>query len=201
MDFLQHMHNERHLIVDLFLQEHETRYNAEYIETRDRSTTTFSIESIARDRTCSFTGHRPEKLKRSYEECLRSLTKAIMDSYDDGFRIFISGMSRGIDLWAAHIILVLRSFHPEIRLVAAIPFAGFDSRWDLEDRRIFQSLLAQADASCIVTKVKAASSFQLRNVWMVDRSSRLIACWDGDPGGTANTIQYAKRMNKTIIMI
>lgn len=120
MDFLQHMHNERHLIVDLLLQEHETRYNAEYIETRDRSTTTFSIESIARDRTCSFTGHRPEMLKRSYEECLRSLTKAIVDSYDDGFRIF-----KGI--FDQH---TSRSKHPD-RVVAPIKgtsISSFDTR-------------------------------------------------------------------------
>lgn len=70
---------------------------------------------------------------------------------------------------------------------------------------LYQSLrdLAQMaiDAFCIVTTVRAARSFQLRNVWMVDHSSRLIACWDGEPGGTANTIQYAKRRNTAIILI
>ena len=201
MDFLQRMQSERQLIVDLLLHEHELRYHTDYIETQDRIISPFSVENIARDKACSFTGHRPEKLKRSYKEYICSLTNVIMDSYDEGFRIFISGMSRGIDLWAAHIILVLRSFHPEIRLVAAIPFDGFESRWDLEDRCIFQSILAQSDAACVVTEVRAARSFQLRNVWMVDHSSRLIACWDGEAGGTANTIKYAQRMKKQILLI
>ena len=201
MNFWERMQSERLIITELLLKEHESRYQSDHIEELPRQVSAFSIESIARDKACSFTGHRPEKLQRSYEECLQALCTAIMDAYDAGYRIFISGMARGIDLWAAHIVLVLRSFNPEIRLVAAIPFDGFIGKWNQEDSDFYHSIQSQADTSCIVTQLRAARSFQLRNVWMVDRSSRLIACWDGEPGGTANTIQYAKRMNKTIIMI
>ena len=37
------------------------------------------------------------------------------------------------------------------------------------------------------------AAFQQRNEWMVDHSSRLIAIYNGSPGGTRNTIEYAKR--------
>lgn len=201
MNFWARMQQERSMIVNILLQEHEIRYAQDSIDEQPREIIPFSLESIARDRTCSFTGHRPEKLRRSYEECQQNLCHAIMDAYDAGYRTFISGMSRGIDLWAAHIILVLRSLHPDIRLVAAIPFDGFINKWDQDDQHIYQTILCQADTSHFVAQIRAARSYQLRNVWMVDHSSRLIACWDGEPGGTANTIQYAKRKNTTIIMI
>ena len=35
--------------------------------------------------------------------------------------------------------------------------------------------------------------FQQRNAWMVDRSNRLIAYYNGTPGGTRNTIEYAEK--------
>ena len=37
------------------------------------------------------------------------------------------------------------------------------------------------------------AAFQQRNEWMVDHSSRLIAIYNGTPGGTRNTIEYAKQ--------
>ena len=37
------------------------------------------------------------------------------------------------------------------------------------------------------------ASFQKRDEWMVDQSSRVIAVYDGVSGGTKNTIDYAVR--------
>lgn len=201
MNFLARLQSERRLITDLLLHEHESRYQVKHIEDHPRQDKPFSVESIARDKACAFTGHRPEKLHRTYADCMCALCKAIMDAYDNGYRIFITGMSRGVDLWAAHIVLVMRSLHPDIRLVAAIPFEDFISKWSVIDQQTYQAILCQTDAFCIVTKINATRSFQMRNVWMVDRASRLIACWDGESGGTANTIQYAKRQNISIVII
>ncbi len=35
--------------------------------------------------------------------------------------------------------------------------------------------------------------FQIRNEWMVDHSALVIAVFNGQPSGTKNTIDYAKR--------
>ena len=40
-----------------------------------------------------------------------------------------------------------------------------------------------------------------RNEYMVDCSSTLIACFDGRPGGTMNTIVYAKREGRAVRML
>ena len=35
--------------------------------------------------------------------------------------------------------------------------------------------------------------YQIRNEWMVDRSARVIAVFNGEPSGTKNTVVYAQR--------
>ncbi len=40
-----------------------------------------------------------------------------------------------------------------------------------------------------------------RNKWMVDNCDLLIAVWNGTSGGTANCVNYAKSINKQIIII
>lgn len=58
-------------------------------------------------RAC-FTGHRPEKLRQPESVVVRGLEAAIKDAISDGKNVFISGMTRGVDIWAAEIVLRLR---------------------------------------------------------------------------------------------
>ena len=65
-------------------------------------------ETELRQHRCCFTGHRPEKLGMPETEVVESLKKEIRTAIADGFQTFISGMARGVDLWAAEIVLALR---------------------------------------------------------------------------------------------
>lgn len=58
--------------------------------------------------TCCFTGHRPEKLNAPTEIVAEKLRKAVEDAFSDGFTNYITGMSRGIDIWAAEAVLELK---------------------------------------------------------------------------------------------
>ena len=44
----------------------------------------------------------------------------------------------------------------------------------------------------IITPSFGMRSYQIRNEWMVDRSSLVIAVFNGELRGTKNTIDYAK---------
>ena len=57
-------------------------------------------EEIKRLRRVCFTGHRPEKLNRSEKSVLDGLETAIRQAIADGSNVFISGMARGVDIWA-----------------------------------------------------------------------------------------------------
>ena len=44
----------------------------------------------------------------------------------------------------------------------------------------------------------AAWKMQKRNEWMADKATRIVALWDGSPGGTANCIAYASKIGRPI---
>ena len=45
------------------------------------------------------------------------------------------------------------------------------------------------------------AAFFKRNEWMVDNSKRLIGVFTGAPGGTKETILYAQKNGKEVILI
>lgn len=144
---------------------------------------------------CCFTGHRPEKLHKPEVQIKKDLEAAILQAVNDGFVTFISGMARGVDIWAAEIVLQLRESNPAIHLVAASPYRGFESRWSADWQSRYNAILWQADLVKFVCLGYSRDCFQRRNEWMVDRSARVIAVYSGELGGTRNTIEYAKRVN------
>ena len=47
---------------------------------------------------CCFTGHRPEKFRKSERDIRSELEKQIKQAVADGFTTFITGMARGTDI-------------------------------------------------------------------------------------------------------
>ena len=148
-------------------------------------------EQELRSRRCCFTGHRPEKLKRSEEEIKKGLKEAIIKAIHDGYTTFIIGMARGVDIWAGQIVLRLRQNNPDLRLIAALPYPDCDTRWSASLRKQYAEVLKAADLVKCICPQYSKISFQKRDEWMVDQSSRVIAAHDGVSGGTKNTIDFA----------
>ena len=67
-----------------------------------------ATEAEMRSHRCCFTGHRPEKIGIPEEMVIDLLDKAISEAIRAGYSTFISGMARGVDIWAAEIVLVER---------------------------------------------------------------------------------------------
>ena len=142
---------------------------------------------------CCFTGHRPEKLNMPEKEVIAWLEAEIRKAIEDGFVTFISGMACGVDIWAAEIVLRLRNEGQPIHLICASPYEGFERRWAEDWKRRYSAVLQKADLVKYVCDHYSKACFQIRNEWMVDRSARVIAVYNGEPGGTRNTINYSKR--------
>ena len=158
-------------------------------------------EADLRLHRCCFTGHRPEKLNTSEKEVKAALRKQIDQAVHDGFTVFITGMARGVDLWAAEIVLDLRKRNKEIRLICAIPHDGFDARWSPSWQELYRYVLAEADLTRVISKGYYTGVYQVRNEWMVNHSSRIIAVFNGQPSGTKNTIDYAHRQGVPVVLI
>lgn len=153
-----------------------------------------------RSTTCCFTGHRPEKMpfrdapySYDYHVFRQQLAEAIQSAILEGYRHFITGMSRGMDLWAAMLVLDFKRAYPGITLEAAIPCPEQAEKWSAEDRADYSSVLDRCDRRTVLCPRYEAGCMDRRNRYMVDRSSLLIAAYDGRPGGTRNTCRYAER--------
>lgn len=151
-------------------------------------------------RVC-FTGHRPEKLTRSEQSIKADLEIQICRAIDDGLNVFITGMARGVDIWAAQIVLKLRDNGATIRLICACPYDGFESTWSPNWQRQYNDILKSADYVKYVCDGYSRSCFQRRNEWMVDHASRVIAVFNGEKSGTKNTIDYAIKLGIPVFRI
>lgn len=148
-------------------------------------------EEEKRIHRCCFTGHRPEKLLRSEKDIKADLREEIIMAIQDGFTVFITGMARGVDLWAAEIVLDLRKRNKAIKLICAIPHEGFETRWASEWKQLYHYVQENADLVCVIGKGYHSGAYQIRNEWMVNHSAKVIAIFNGQPSGTRNTINYA----------
>lgn len=142
-------------------------------------------------RRCCFTGHRPEKLAADPAAIKASLAVEIDAAIADGITEFITGMARGVDMWAAELILARKATNPGITLFCAIQYEGFEKEWADTWRDLYRSILAQANGSKVFQPRFTYASFQERNCWMVDHSERIIAVFIGEKGGTKKTLDYA----------
>lgn len=98
-----------------------------------------------------------------------------------------------MDIWAAEIVLRLRKEGANVKLICASPYEGFERGWSAEWQRRYNVILAAADLVRFICPGYSRACFQIRNEWMVDHSALVIAVFNGQPSGTKNTIDYAKR--------
>lgn len=150
---------------------------------------------------CCFTGHRPDKLPWKENEldsrCVRlkvRLLEAIEEARVQGYRHFICGMARGCDLYFAEAVLALQARGKNIILECARPCETQADSWPEWERARYQSILDRCDFETLVQHHYDRFCMMRRNQYMVDRSSRLIAVYNGTPkGGTYQTLLCAAR--------
>ena len=159
-------------------------------------------------KSCCFSGHRPAKLPWKYNErdprCIEfkdSLFSIIGAVYDSGISHFICGMALGCDIYCAEAVIKLKEMHGDITLEAAIPYSGQADNWGEYNRRRYERILSLCDKTTVIQESYSPSCMMRRNRYMVDRSSVLVACYDGKPGGTWNTIRYAMDKDVEVIQL
>lgn len=160
-----------------------------------------ATEAEMRLHRCCFTGHRPEKLRRSEKEVRADLEYEIRKAVCDGLNVFISGMARGTDIAAAEIVLQLREEGYPVRLICASPYPGFENNWSRAWQTRYEAVIAKADLVRYIRPQYSKGCFQIRNEWLVNHSARVIAVFNGQPSGTKNTIDYALRKGIPVVQI
>ena len=160
----------------------------------------------SRQISCCFTGHRPEKLPWRYDEadprCLslkRRIAAAVEAAYEEGHCHFLCGMALGCDLYFCETVLALRDRHPDVTVEAAVPCPTQADAWAPDQRERYTRLVEACDFETLVSAKYTPYCMQRRDRYMVDHSSLLIAAFDGIPGGTRYTMQYAMSRRVSIV--
>ena len=159
-------------------------------------------------KACAFTGHRPGKLPWGYDEkaatCMEfkfRLRESLEYLIGKGYVDFLSGGALGFDLMAAEMVLSLREKYPWIRLIMVLPFDGQADKWSLEQRNRWLGVIEASDRVVHVSHEYDKGVFFRRNHYLVENATLLLAAYDGQPGGTAGTVAYAKRHGVKVVTI
>ncbi|MCM1022487.1 MAG: DUF1273 domain-containing protein [Prevotella sp.] len=167
-----------------------------------------SADAEIAGKTVCFSGHRPEKLPdggNEHSQIIRTLKsilyKEIIDCAENGYTTFITGLARGVDLWAGEMVMELKAQGMPLRLVAAAPYKGHGSSFKGKDRFILGNIFLKADETVYVCESYSRNCMKLRNEYMVDRSDKLIALVSDYRSGTGQTIRYAEKQRLEIKII
>lgn len=143
--------------------------------------------------TAAFTGHR------TYcGEASAALRRTIETLCGEGFRTFLSGMAAGFDLAAAEAVLACREERPELRLIAVVPFEGQQNRFSTEDRARFARITDAANETIVLSDRYHRGVYMQRNDYLVSHAARIVAWFDGSPGGTLYTVRRALQAGRRI---
>ncbi len=174
-----------------------------------------SVQDFSCDKltTCCFTGHRSRDLpfggdlRKQGMKCLASsLQLLISEAVADGYKTFISGMSDGIDLICAQLVLELAKTgrYGELKLVCALPYREqFREIVSTLDKYKYSLMLSECSEKVIVSDRSDRERYKKRNQFMVENSSRLIGVIKDKQfgSGTLQTVNMAKRAGLDIHMI
>ena len=167
------------------------------------------LNNLLSSKVCCFTGYRPQKCPwgfnekdkrflRVKEKTKQEIEKAISNGYDT----FLCGMAIGFDMMCAEMVLELKNKYPYIRLIGALPCKNQDCKWPIKQQERYRNLLKQLDAiRCVNDEYTGPECMLERNRYMINNSSIIIALFNGLPGGTKSTIEYAKQQGLEVIII
>ena len=151
-----------------------------------------SVEQQRRLHRCCIMGrtNRPEKDVRL------ELASMIRQAVAEGFTTFIVGMSCGLEMWAGEEVVRLRKDNPDLHLIAAVPFPGYEGRWSANMQMEFHELVKMADVVRYISPAYSSDTYQRRDEWMIDHSARIITGTD-----LGRSIDYARMLEVPVITL
>ena len=153
-----------------------------------------------RNQTCCFTGHRhiPSEALPTLSAQLESTVRNLIKS---GIRYFGAGGALGFDTLAAGTVLRLRAEFPQIRLILVLPCKDQTRGWLPDDIARYEDILKQADKCVYTGESYCPGCMQKRNRHLVDNSSVCVAYCTRQTGGSAYTVDHARKKGLEVILL
>ena len=166
------------------------------------------LNDIDPSRAAAFSGYRVEKIvppgnaavhAAVRERIVRRTARAVLDLRYRDYHTYLCGMATGFDLWAALAVLSLKKQLNDLRLIAVVPYRGQANGFSYEFKELYSKVLAAADCRVCLHQNFTRSCFHERNRAMLDHASALVCYYDGTPGGTAYTVDLARKRDMTVL--
>ena len=153
-----------------------------------------------KSKAACFTGHRtlPEE---NLPEIAERLENALIALIEQDYCYFSAGGALGFDTLAAQTVLRLRERYPQIRLILVLPCRSQTRGWSQADIDIYEEIKRRADKVTYTSENYFRGCIQKRNRHLVDNSSICICYLTKPTGGTAYTVNYARRCSLQILNI
>lgn len=151
-----------------------------------------------RAKTCCFTGHRSLSDEEKLEVAVR-LRKIIADQIKDGVVFYGAGGALGFDTLAALTVLDMKKEYPQLRLILVLPCENQTRGWRSEDIAVYEDIKRRSDKVVYVSREYTSDCMHRRNRHLVDHSGTCICYLTRRSGGTAYTVDYARRKGLCII--
>ena len=148
--------------------------------------------------SCCFTGHRHIPAEKA-DEMLFQLNRTLDILIRSGVTLFRSGGAVGFDTVAALAVLEKKTQYPHISLEICVPCRDQASKWTSEEVAVYNQVLARADKVTVLNEKYTPYCMHQRNRYMVDGSDFCVAFLMSDRGGTAYTVDYAKKNGVKVI--
>lgn len=141
---------------------------------------------------CGF-GHR-----EVFENITEKVYRAVLVAVEQGCEVFYTGTMGRFDEMFSSAVRRLKKGFPNIKLICVKPYFSKDINengdylYSLYDEMIIPTVLADIHYKKVITQ---------RNQWMIDRSNIVIGYSIRDYGGANTAIKYAKKQEKTVLLI
>lgn len=151
-----------------------------------------------REKTCCFTGHRNVP-RADQRKVANQLEKTIIKLINSGVCYFGAGGALGFDTMAAQVVLKLRKEYPQIKLILVLPCLTQTRGWMDSDIKTYEGIKAAADKVIYTSQEYTQGCMHKRNRHLVDNSSVCVAYLTRETGGTAYTVDYARKQGLNVI--
>ena len=138
--------------------------------------------------TCVLTGHRV--LPKDFDE--NRLYDGLESLIRSGYDRFLCGMAMGFDLLALECLVSLRRKY-RFTIEACVPFDGQETAFPYAEKKKYRELIAWCDVVHILFSEYRDGCYLARDRFMADRADLLYAYCTRERGGTAYTVNYAKK--------
>lgn len=151
-----------------------------------------------KEKSCCITGHR-QIFDDDVDKLTLRILSAIYECIKSDIVNFYVGGAMGFDMLAIYSIIYLKNYFPDIALTIIIPCLNFTDNWPEEQISLICDAIDIADEVYYISEDYQTGCTFERNSILIQNSSRCLAYFVDEEGGTHSTLDQAFRAGLKVI--